>query len=83
MMPLCHLDHLPWLPYMAQIEDGDINLKPQYQRDYVWDEAKACKLVETVFQVRITCLGQPWWTGAGQAGQPWALMAVPSTLSGG
>lgn len=34
---------------MQQIERGDINLSPRYQRQYVWPFPKAARLVESVF----------------------------------
>ena len=33
---------------MGRIDEGDINLAPRYQRQYVWREEKAHRLVESV-----------------------------------
>lgn len=33
---------------VRMIEDGDINLNPEYQRNYVWDNKKASLLIESI-----------------------------------
>lgn len=33
---------------VRMIEDGDINLNPEYQRNYIWDNKKASMLVESI-----------------------------------
>ena len=35
---------LAWL----QKKDGELNLKPSYQRDFVWKEPKSSRLIETI-----------------------------------
>src|ERR1700759_690320 len=33
---------------VRMIEDGDINLNPEYQRNYIWDNKKASMLIESI-----------------------------------
>jgi len=33
---------------VRMIEDGDINLNPEYQRNYIWDNKKASLLIESI-----------------------------------
>src|SRR5687767_2025083 len=33
---------------VRMIEDGDINLNPEYQRNYVWDNKRSSMLIESI-----------------------------------
>ncbi|KAG2488885.1 hypothetical protein HYH03_012679 [Edaphochlamys debaryana] len=35
---------------LNEVEAGEVNLEPEYQRDFVWDEKKCIGLVKTVFE---------------------------------